>query len=97
VDYSFRAMVPSDTADKITDLVSKENPEKQTVIFVGENQNQGNDKKTCTSMGISYLQVKNKDDSRLPDLIKNISFQRYRARCYHVDKQISELLLNVKS
>jgi hypothetical protein len=85
-DYSYRSRVVS-SGDKLIDLISKEHPDKQTVIFVGNAVNAVADKMLCKTYGIRYLK---KDD--VSDLVRDICLDTYRVRCYQVDKQIRELL-----
>ena len=86
-DYSYRSRTGGEK--QLIDLISKENPDKQTVIFVGSS-NVPEDQMLCKTYGIRYIMKK--DDLNLTLTVRDICLETYRIRCYQVDKQIRELL-----
>ncbi len=76
---------------RLSDILSKDNPDKQTVLFVGGENN--DDIKECKERGVQYV---SSTDVSSSDIIRDICFKIYKTRCFTVDKQIRQFLLNAK-
>jgi hypothetical protein len=74
---------------RLLDLLSKDNPDKQTVLFVGGENIE--DIKDCKDREVKHV---NAVDSI--DIIRDICFKIYKTRCFTIDKQIRQFLLNAK-
>ena len=90
IDYTYRRMISNEHFN-LSDLLTKENPDKQTVILIGNiGKTTDKDEKLCRTMGIRCLSINKQED--VLHLVRDKCQETYRTRCYHVDKEIKEIL-----
>ena len=90
VDYTYRRLSSSEKLFNLADIIDKDKKDCQTVVLIGQSSSLTEDERLCRSIGVHYLNVKDKDD--IPYLVRDKCLDIYRMRCHRVDKSLTELL-----
>lgn len=90
IDYTYRRMISNEHFN-LSDLLTKEHPDKQTVILLCKRAGTDDaDEKLCRTMGIRCILINKQED--VLHLIRDKCLETYRTRCYRVDKEIQAML-----